>query len=78
MSLCVFSFVAQAPFIHGFSFDLLSLFPDLLCAPKVEVSGRQVAQALVVFVVAVVSDEVVDLTVPQDHRAGAMTAFVDE
>jgi hypothetical protein len=28
--LCVFSFVAQAPREHGFPFDLLSLFQDLL------------------------------------------------
>ena len=61
LSLCVFSFVAQAPFIHGFSFDLLSLFQDLFSAPKVDISGRQVPQALMVSVVVVVSDEVIDL-----------------
>ena len=53
--------MAQAPFVHGFSFDLLSLFQDLLCAPKVDVGGRQVAQALVVPVVVVVFDEGFDL-----------------
>jgi len=53
--------VAQAPLEHGFSFDLLSLFQDFLIAPKVDVSGRQVAQALVVALVIVIVDEGLDL-----------------
>ena len=37
--------MAQAPLEHGFAFDLLSLFQDLLSPAEVDVSGRQVAQA---------------------------------
>src|SRR6056297_2896918 len=59
--LCVFGFVAQAPLDHGFSFDLLSLFQDLLSAPEVNVGGRQVAKALVVAQVVVIFDEGADL-----------------
>ena len=61
LSLYVFSFVAQAPFIHSFLFDLLSLFQDLFCPSEVDICGRQVAQALVVPVVVVVFDEGFDL-----------------
>jgi len=68
--------VAQAPLEHGFSFDLLSLFQDFLIAPKVDVSGRQVAQALVVALVIVIVDEdrkrklVTDIPVPLGLLAG--------
>ncbi|WCR15037.1 hypothetical protein JHW44_06390 [Paracoccus seriniphilus] len=46
--------MAQAPDEHGFSFDLLSLFQDLLCAPAIDISGRQVPKALMVALVVVV------------------------
>ncbi len=49
--------MAQAPLEHGFPFDLLSLFQDLLCAPKVDVGGRQVSKALVVAMVVVMFDK---------------------
>ena len=68
--------MAQAPLEHGFSFDLLSLFQDFLIAPKVDVSGRQVAQALVVALVIVIVDEdrkrklVTDIPVPLGLLAG--------
>ena len=42
-SICVFSFVAQAPGKHGFSFDLLSLFLDFLGPPEVDVGRCQVS-----------------------------------
>lgn len=53
--------MAQAPLEHGFAFDLLSLFQDLLIAPEVDIGGRQVAEALVVALVIVVVDEGFDL-----------------
>jgi len=72
--LCVFGFVAQAPREHGFSFDLLSLFQDLLTPPEVHVGGRQVSKALVVALVVVIFDKGANLAfemrVPgsSDHR----------
>ena len=53
--------MAQAPLEHGFAFDLLSLFQDLLIAPEVDIGGRQVAEALVVALVVVIVDEGGDL-----------------
>ena len=53
--------VAQAPGEHGFLFDLLSLFQDLLIAPEVDIGGRQVSEALVVALVVVVVGEGGDL-----------------
>ena len=53
--------MAQAPLEHGFSFDLLSLFQDLLIAPEVDIGGRQVSEALVVALVVVMVDEGGDL-----------------
>lgn len=61
LRLCVVSLVAQAPLEHGFSFDLLSLFQDLLIAPEVDVGGRHVSKALVVAAVVVVVDKAADL-----------------
>jgi hypothetical protein len=34
--------VLQAPFVDGVLFDPFSLLQDLITAPKVDVSGRQV------------------------------------
>jgi len=59
--LYVFSLVAQAPLEHGFSFDLLSLFQDLLIAAEVDIGGRQVSEALVVALIVVMVDEGGDL-----------------
>jgi len=53
--------VAQAPRKHGFAFDLLSLFQDLLAPAEVDVGGRQVAEALVIPAGVVVFDKVPDL-----------------
>ena len=53
--------MAQAPFVHGVLFDLLSLFQDLLCPSEADISRCQVAQALMVSVVVVVRDEGFDL-----------------
>src|SRR6056297_1552349 len=53
--------MAQAPGEHGSSLDLLSLFQDLLCAPEVDVGGRQVSKALVVALVVVIFDKGADL-----------------
>ncbi len=52
--------MAQALLDHGFSFDLLSLFQDLLNASEVDIGWRQVPKALVVALVVVVSDKVTD------------------
>ena len=49
------------PLEHGFAFDLLSLFQDLLIAPEVDIGGRQVADALVLALVVVMVDEGGDL-----------------
>ena len=43
----------QAPYEHGFSFDLLSLFQDQLVVLKVDIGRLQIAQALVVPLVVV-------------------------
>ena len=53
--------MAQAPCAHGFTFDFLSLFQELLIALEVDIGGRQVAQALVVSLVVVIFDEGLDL-----------------
>ena len=53
--------MAQAPLEHGFAFDLLSLFQDLLIAPEVDVGGRHVSKALMVAAIVVVVDKVADL-----------------
>src|SRR6266581_8270622 len=49
-----------ASLFDGFSFDLFSPFENGLTAPEVDVSRRQVVQALVVSTVVVVLDELVD------------------
>jgi hypothetical protein len=46
-----------ASLLDGFSFDLFPPFENGLAAPKVDVSRRQVVQALVVSTVVVVADE---------------------
>ena len=43
-----------------FSFDLFPPFENGLAAPEVDVSRRQVVQALVVSTVVVVADELLD------------------
>src|SRR5882724_10189060 len=46
--------------LDGFSFDLFPPFKNGLTAPEVDVSRRQVVQALVVSTVVVVADELLD------------------
>ena len=46
--------------LDGFSFDLFPPFENGLAAPEVDVSRRQVVQALVVSTVVVVLDELLD------------------
>lgn len=52
--------MTQAPHDHGFPFNLLSLFQDLLGTPDVDVSGCQVAETLVVPAGSAVRDESAD------------------
>src|SRR5499427_5426765 len=49
-----------ASLLDGFSFDLFPPFENGLTAPEVDVSRRQVVQALVVSTVVVVPDELLD------------------
>src|SRR5262245_8686244 len=49
-----------ASLLDGFSFDLFPPFENSLAAPGVDVSRRQVVQALVVSTVVVVPDELLD------------------
>src|SRR5437016_2084744 len=49
-----------ASLLDGFSFDLFPPFENGLAAPEVDVSRRQVVQALVVSTVVVVLDEILD------------------
>jgi hypothetical protein len=49
-----------ASLLDGFSFDLFPPFENGLAAPEVDVSRRQVVQALVVSTVVVVADELLD------------------
>src|SRR5215831_15542217 len=49
-----------ASLLDGFSFDLFPPFENGLTAPEVDVSRRQVVQALVVSTVVVVADELLD------------------
>lgn len=49
--------MAQARLEHGFAFDPLSLFRDLLIAPEVDIGGRKFSEALVVAFVVVIVDE---------------------
>src|SRR5947209_5265860 len=49
-----------ASLFDGFSFDLFPPFENDLAAPEVDVSRRQVVQALVVSTVVVVLDELLD------------------
>ena len=51
----------QASRFDGLSFDPFSLFEVGIAAPEVDVSGREVLQALVITPVVVVLDERVDL-----------------
>jgi hypothetical protein len=46
--------------LDGFSFDLFPPFENGLAAPEVDVSRRQVVQALLVSTVVVVADELLD------------------
>jgi hypothetical protein len=50
-----------ASLLDGFSFDLFPPFENGLAAPEVDVSRRQVVQALVVSTVVVVADELLDV-----------------
>src|SRR5215472_6575614 len=50
-----------ASLLDGFSFDLFPPFENGLAAPEVDVSRRQVVQALVVSTVVVVPDELLDV-----------------
>src|SRR6516164_9845601 len=50
-----------ASLLDGFSFDLFPPFENGLAAPEVDVSWRQVVQALVVSTVSVVPDELLDV-----------------
>src|SRR5262249_12565221 len=50
-----------ASLLVGFSFDLFPPFENGLAAPEVDVSRRQVVQALVVSTVVVVPDELLDV-----------------
>ena len=45
--------MAQALYKHCFSFDLLSLFQDLLVAPEEDIGMLQILQALVLPLVVV-------------------------
>src|SRR5262249_45089505 len=49
-----------ASLLDGFSFDVFPPFENDLAAPEVDVSRRQVVQALVVSTVIVVADELLD------------------
>src|SRR6266581_3179050 len=49
-----------ASLLDGFSFDLFRPFENDLAAPEVDVSRRQLVQALVVSTVVVVLDELLD------------------
>ena len=51
----------QAPVFDGLSFDPFSLQQDGLAAPKIDVGGGEVVQALVVAPVMVVLDEGLDV-----------------
>src|SRR5437899_12340458 len=77
-----------ASLLDGFSFDLFPPFENGLAAPEVDVSRRQVVQALVVSTVVVVPDELLDalfelswqvVVVQQDpvfHRAMISSDFL--
>jgi hypothetical protein len=52
--------VHRGEMLDGFSFDLFPPFENDLAAPEVDVSRRQVVQALVVSTVVVVADELLD------------------
>ena len=60
--LCGVPAVLQAPLLDGVLFDPFALLQDLVTAPEVDVSRRQVLQAFVVAVMIVVIDEGADLT----------------
>ena len=51
----------QAAILDCGSFDPFSLHEDFLAASKVDVGGREIAQALVIAAMIVVLDEGVDL-----------------
>ena len=51
----------QAAFSDGLFLDLLSHLQDLSTAPVIDISRRQIAEALVVTVIVVVIDEGADL-----------------
>ena len=53
--------VLQAAFSDGLFLDLLSHLQDLSTAPVIDISRRQIAEALVVTVIVVVIDEGADL-----------------
>ena|SRR6516225_8772040 len=60
-----------ASLLDGFSFDLFPPFENDLAASEVDVSRRQVVQALVVSTVVVVADELLDALFGDTVRADA-------
>jgi len=52
--------VLQAPVLDGLSFDHIPLQQDGLAAPKVDIGGREVAQALMLAQVIIVFDKSTD------------------
>ena len=59
--LCRLAHVRQASFFHSVFFDASPPFDDGLIPAEVDVGRRKVAEALMVPVVVVVSDEGLDL-----------------
>src|SRR5262249_22599354 len=57
---CDWLLMQAASLLDGFSFDLFPTFKNGLTAPEVDVSRRQVVQALVISTVVVVPDELLD------------------
>ena len=56
-----FALVLQSSSFDGVSFDPFALEQDGLAAPEVDISRRQVPQALMVAVVIVLLDEAIDV-----------------
>ncbi len=53
--------VLQAPVLDGLLFDPFPFQQDGLAAPKVDIGGREIIQALVIMLVIVVLDEGAEL-----------------
>ncbi len=53
--------VLQAPVLDGLSFDPFPFQKDGLSAPKLDIGGRKIIQALVIALVIVVLDECAEL-----------------